>query len=60
MCVKGDIKYSVWCMDVLYNIYQWYNYVYYHWYQCLKIVPMVPINCERHFCITNGGINTNG
>ena len=50
MCVKGDIKYSIWCMDVLYNIYQWYNYVYYHWYQCLKIVPMAPINCERHFC----------
>ena len=22
-CVKGDHKYSVWCMDVLYNVYEW-------------------------------------
>jgi hypothetical protein len=21
-CVKGDNKYSVWCMDVLYNVYE--------------------------------------
>ena len=22
-CVKGDNKYSVWCMDVFYNVYEW-------------------------------------
>ena len=22
ICVKGDNKYSVWCMDVLYNVYE--------------------------------------